>query len=157
MSSPRLDNDMLCLILETACCMKIAMNAKLLTAWNCKTTRRIEWFLTRRTHAHRKVLTCTGFLGARETFMMSYDIEPANIYYDSSIAKVCDITQCNWDSDGVELCYINRLEYADSAAEGRYLPCMEWGIRRRVHCTIALSHTHTLRCHCRTNMLGLSL
>jgi len=122
--------------------MKITMNAKLLTAWIARRPDESKGFLPEADH---KVLTCTGFLGARETFMMSYDIEPANIYYNSSIAKVCDITQCNWDSDGVELCYINSIEYAESVAEGRYLPCMEWAIRRRVHYTIALSHTHIVR------------
>lgn len=143
MSSPILDNDMLCLVLETAGRMKVAMNAKLLTAWIARRPDESNSFLPFLPDAHHKVLTCTGFLGGRETSMMSYEIEPANIYYEASIAKVCDITQCNWDSDDVELCYINTA-YAHSA-EALYLPCMEWGIRRRVYFTIALAHAHIVR------------
>lgn len=75
--------------------------------------------------------------------MMSYEIEPSHGYCKSPIAKVCDISQCNLDAKGVELCYIDSA-YANFP-EAHYLPCIEWGVRRRVHFTIALSHAHTVR------------
>lgn len=74
---------------------------------------------------------------------MSYDIEHCIMYGKSPITKVCDITMPTLYSDHVELCYHNSLY--GHVAEADYLPCMEWGVRRRVYFTIALSHAHILR------------